>query len=141
MSYGDRMRIPEFQQLAVQAYRAAPEVESAEPFSDGTKRPYGVEIRLRTGTTVRHAMTRVRVDGEDLDQSEPEGTGTPPEPVEGRPEPKGSRDRATAQFLAACLADTGDERMSTVYAYGEEAQHPGVGVQFHNGSKIHLLLV
>lgn len=134
------MRIPEFQELAVSAYGRAPEVESAEPYSDGVKRPHGVSIRLRNGTTVRHAVTRVRTDGEDLDQAEPEATGEPPAAIEPRPAPKGVRTRETAQFLAACIADLRDARMSAVYAYGEDAQHPGVGVVFHNGSKIHLLL-
>lgn len=135
------MRIPELLELVVTAYRKAPEVESADSYSDGTKRPHGVSVRLRNGTTVRHAVTRVRTDGEGLDQAEPEGVGEPPAPIEPRPEPKGVRDRVTAEFLAACIADVQDTRMSAVYAYGEDAQHPGVGVTFHNGSKIHLLLI
>lgn len=135
------MRIPAFLEFAVAAYQAAPEVESAEPYSDGTKRPHGVSIRLRNGTTVRHAVTRVRTDGEDLDQVEPEATGAPPAAFEPRPVPKGVRTRETAQFLAACIADRQDKHVSAVYAYGQSAQHPGVAVEFHNGSKIHLLLI
>lgn len=135
------MRIDRFQTFALDAYRQAPEIVSAEPWSDGTRRPHGIQLTLATGGTVRHAITRVRVMGEDLDQPEEPVLGEPPAPVEPRPAPAGVRDRQTAAFLAAVLAGTGNKELSRAYAYDEQSQNPGFGVEFHNGSKVHMLLV
>lgn len=135
------MRIDRFQELAVAAYQEAPEIVSAQPWSDGTRRPYGIEVQLADGKTVRHAITRVRVQGEDLEQPEEPVLGEPPAPIEPRPAPAGVRDRQTAEFLAAVLAGTGNKEVARVYAYDQTSQNPGLGVEFHSGSKIHMLLV
>ncbi|GAB2829830.1 hypothetical protein [Streptomyces daliensis] len=135
------MRIDRFQAMALDAYRAAPEIASAELWEDGTRRPHGIELTV-AGRTVRHAITRVRTPGEDMGQ--PEATpveGTPPAPVEPRPTPGGGRDRQTAEYLAAVLAGTAHPELACVYAYGEKSQNAGLGVEFHSGAKIHMLLV
>ncbi|MEU5834437.1 hypothetical protein ABZ820_12305 [Streptomyces diacarni] len=134
------MRIDRFQEFAVAAYRQAPEIAGADPWSDGTKRPAGVELTV-AGRTVRHAITRVRVDGEDLEQPEQIVEGQPPAPIEPRPAPAGVRDRQTAQYLAAVLAGTAHPEIARVYAYDQKSQDPGLGVEFHDGSKVHMLLV
>ncbi|MFI8853405.1 hypothetical protein [Streptomyces sp. 891-h] len=135
------MRIQQFQEFAVAAYQQAPEVVSAEPYTEGHNRPAGVEIKLAGGKVVRHAITRVRVEGEDLEQPEPVAEGEPPAPIEPRPTPSGVRDRQTAQFLAAVLAGTGHKELARVYPYEESSQNPGLGVVFHNGSKVNMLLL
>lgn len=135
------MRIDRFQSVALDAYRQAPEIVSAEPWSDGTRRPHGIELKLATGGTVRHAITRTRVQGEDLEQPEQPVEGEPPAPVEPRPAPAGVRDRQTAEFLAAVLAGAGSKEMLRVYPYDEKSAHPGLGVEFHDGSRVYMLLV
>ncbi|NGO73711.1 hypothetical protein [Streptomyces boncukensis] len=135
------MRIDRFQSFAVDAYRQAPEIASADPWQEGTRRPYGIEMTV-AGQTVRHALTRVRVPGEDVEQPERDpAEGEPPAPVEPRPAPGGARDRQTARFLAAVLADTGHPEIARVYAYDESSTDPGLGVEFHSGAKIHMLLM
>lgn len=124
----------------MEAYRKAPGVVSAEPWREQEKRPAGVLVRLASGATVRHAITRVRPAGEDLGAAEEPATGAPPEPVEPTPEPGGPKDRKTAAFLAAALAGAGNEELAEVYVYGEGSQHPGLGAVCHSGAKIHMLL-
>lgn len=133
------MRIPDFQQWAIEQYQQAREVTTAGPYT--YKDRLAVEIRLANGKAVRHAITRVSVDGEDLDEPEPVVAGEPPAPIEPRPSPAGVRDRDTASFLASILAAAGNTEMAQVYAYSEDNMHPGLGVVFHNGAKIHCLLV
>ncbi|NSC22350.1 hypothetical protein FM076_14610 [Streptomyces albus subsp. chlorinus] len=135
------MRIDRFQEFAVAAYREAPEVLSAQPWSDGVRRPYGIEVQLAGGKTLRHAITRVRVPDEDLEKPEEPVLGEPPAPIEPRPTPTGGRDRQTAQYFAAVLAGTGNKEVARVYAYDQTSQNPGLGAEFHDGSKIHMLLV
>ncbi|NGO69308.1 hypothetical protein [Streptomyces boncukensis] len=134
------MRIDRFQSFALDAYRQAPEIASAEPWQEGTRRPYGIELTV-AGRTVRHALTRVPVAGEDMETPEQAPVeGEPPAPVEPRPAPGGVRDRQTAQYLAAVLAGTGHREIARVYAYDEQSQNAGLGVEFHSGAKIHMLL-
>ncbi|WP_431979987.1 hypothetical protein [Streptomyces qinglanensis] len=134
------MRIDRFQPFALDAYRQAPEITGAEPWTDGTSRPAGIEVTV-AGRTVRHALTRVRVPGEDMDQPEAAPVeGPPADPIEPRPAPAGVRDRQTAVYLAAVLAGTGHPEIARVYPYEESSQNPGLGVEFHSGAKIHMLL-
>ena len=133
------MRIDRFQEFALAAYRDAPEITAAEPWSDGTTRPAGIQLQVG-GKTVRHALTMVTPQGEDLGAPEQPVEGEPPAPVEPRPAPAGVRDRQTAEYLAAVLAGTGSPEIARVYAYDEKSMHPGLGVEFHSGRKIHMLL-
>lgn len=135
------MRVERFQEALVEAYSGAPGVVSAQPWQDGTRRPFGVEVQLAGGRTVRHAITRVRVQGEDVAQLEQVTEGEPPTPVEPWPEPKGVRDRQTAAFLAAAVSAAGLRELSRVYVYGEASQHAGLGAECHSGARLHMLLV
>ncbi|MFE9392275.1 hypothetical protein [Streptomyces sp. NPDC006784] len=134
------MRIDRFQSFALDAYRQAPEIAGAEPWSDGTSRPAGIELKV-AGRTVRHALTRVRVPGEDTGQPEAAPVeGPPAEPIEPRPAPAGAQDRQTAVYLAAVLAGAGHPEIARVCSYDEKSQNAGLGVEFHSGAKIHMLL-
>lgn len=135
------MRIDRFQSFAIEAYRQAPEVTEAQPWSDGTKRPYGVEVRLANGRTVRHALTMVTPPGEDVAEPEQIVEGEPAPPIEPRPQPGGVRDRQTAAFLASALANAGNRELARVYVYDENSTHAGLGTEGHNGTKVHMLLV
>lgn len=135
------MRIERFRDFAIETYRQAPEVASAEAYSDDTRRPYGIEVRLTTGTTVRHALTMTRPAGEDLSQPEEVVEGEPPAPIEPRPTPKGVRDRETAQLLASVIAGAAHPEMAHVSAYDENSMHSGLRVEMHSGRKIHMLLL
>ncbi|OEV12994.1 hypothetical protein [Streptomyces nanshensis] len=135
------MRNERFQEFAVAAYRSAPEVASAEPYRDGTRRPLGIEVRLTSGVTVRHAITMVTPQGEDLEAPEKVVEGEPPALIEPRPAPRGVRDRQTAQLLACILASAGNKEMARAYAYDQTSMHPGLGVEWHSGRKTHMLLL
>lgn len=127
------MRIDRFQEHLLSVYNATSGVQ-AETWSDGTKRPSGMRIKLPNGTEVRHALTRVRVPDEDLDAPEEPVLGDPPPEL---PVPSPS---TPAEYLAAVLANSGNQEMARVWVY-ESAERPGLGVEFHSGAKIHMLLV
>jgi len=133
------MRIARFQEFALQTYRQAPGIVDARPWEDGTNRPFGIEVQLAAGATVRHAITRVRVEDEDLNAEEQPVEGEAPPPVDDVPEPSGRRDRATAGYLAALLTNSGNAELAHTYVYDSE-HNPGLGAVFHSGAKVHMLL-
>ncbi|MEU5976482.1 hypothetical protein [Streptomyces sp. NPDC047315] len=49
-------------------------------------------------------------------------------------------DRAK-RYLAAVLANANCDEIDSVYPYTSEAAHPGFGLKFYNGSRIHCLFV
>lgn len=135
------MRIDRFKDAALEAYRKAPEVASAEEWAEGTSRPCGVEVRFTGGGTVRHAITMVTPPGDDLAGPEETVEGEAPAPVEPRPAAGGPHDRQTARLLAAILADAAHPEFARVYAYAESSTNPGLGADMHSGHKMHMLLL
>lgn len=126
------MRIDRFQEHLLSVCNATPGIE-AETWSDGTRRPHGMRIKLPNGTEVRHAITRVRAPEEDIEAPEEPVLGEPPAEL-----PLPAPDKP-AEYLAAVLANSGSKEMARIWVY-ESAERPGVGVEFYNGAKIHMLL-
>lgn len=136
------MRPARFQEFALKALTAAPGILSVEPWQDGTTRPNGLKVTLATGAQVWPAITAVSAPGEDYSQ--------PEQPVEGEPLPDvplpqlaGDKVKVTdvELFLVAVLTNAGCREIAQVYGYSDRPSpnlHPGVGVEFHSGAKIHM---
>ncbi|SFD28839.1 hypothetical protein [Streptomyces aidingensis] len=137
------MRPQRFMDFAVRTYSAAG--LEAEPWQDGTKRPFGVRVRLPGGGQIWHAVTAAAPPGEDYaapeQPVEKEAPAPVPLPALGNgpvPVP------AAEQYLAALLTNAGSLEIIRAYGYsGREAssQNPGLGVEFHSGGKIHCVFV
>lgn len=126
------MRIDRFQEHLLSVYGATPGIE-AKAWSDGTRRPHGMRITLPNGTEVRHALTRVRAPEEDIEAPEDPVLGEPP-PELPVPPPENP-----AEYLAAVLANSGSKELARIWVY-ESSERPGLGIEFHSGAKIHMLL-
>jgi hypothetical protein len=129
----------------ITAFQRGSEITAAEPWQDGTRRPYGVRVKFNTGTVLNVSITAVTPPGEDFKQPEQPLTGAPPAEVPV-PEPydggKVTPLRAEA-YLAALLNNTGNPEMARAYAYSAREtppMNPGLGVDFHNGGKAHMLI-
>jgi hypothetical protein len=133
------MRNQRFAQFAKEAYQQAQGVTSAEVYRE-SEYTMGIEIRFTGGLTARHGITMVTPEGEDLAKPEEPVEGPPPAVRDERPQPRGAKERETAQLLAALLAATQHPEMKQVYAYDESNMHPGLGVIWHSGRKTHMLL-
>ncbi|WP_146057147.1 MULTISPECIES: hypothetical protein [unclassified Streptomyces] len=138
------MRPDRFRDCAVEAYRAAG--LTAEPWTDGTRRPFGVKVTLPSGAQIWHAVTVQSPEGDDPNQPEKIVRGAAPEAVE-LPDLSGrSSVQAVEEFLAGAVANSGNEEISGVYAYsasrsGSSSVYPGFGVKFHSGAKIYCVFV
>lgn len=140
------MRPARFQEFAITAFRRGSEVAAVEPWQDGTTRPYGVQVKFSTGAVLRVSITAVTPPGENFKEPEAPVTAEPPaevpvpEPYEGgKPSPQ----RAEL-YLAALLNNSGNPEVARTYAYSAREtppMNPGLGVDFHNGGKAHMLIV
>lgn len=139
------MRPARFQEFAITAFQRGSEVAAVEPWQDGTRRPYGVQVRFNTGTVFRVSITAVTPPGESFKEAEVPVEGAPPAEVPvpdlydgGKVTPK----RAEL-YLAALLNNTGSAEIVDTFAYSNREtppMNPGLGVNFHNGGKAHMLI-
>lgn len=139
------MRPARFQEFAITAFRRGSEVAAVEPWQDGTRRPYGVQVKFNTGTAFRLSITAVTPPGENFKEQEVPVTAEPPAEV---PVPnlydggKVTPQRAEL-YLAALLNNTGSPEIAETFAYSNREtppMNPGLGVNFHNGGKAHMLI-
>lgn len=139
------MRPARFQEFAITAFQRGSEVAAVEPWQDGTRRPYGVQVRFNTGATFRVSITAVTPPGESFKASEVPVEAAPPAEV---PVPdlydagKVTPQRAEL-YLAALLNNTGSPEIAEAFAYSDRdtpPMNPGLGVSFHNGGKAHMLI-
>lgn len=139
------MRPARFQEFAITAFQRGTEVAAVEPWQDGTRRPYGVRVRFNTGTTMRVSITAVTPPGEKFTDPEAPVEAAPPAEVTipdlydgGKVTPQ----RAEA-YLAALLNNAGNPEIEETFAYSNREtppMNPGLGVNFHNGGKAHMLI-
>lgn len=140
------MRPARFQEFAITAFRRGGEVAAAEPWQEGTTRPYGVRVEFGTGAVIHVSLTAVPPPGENFCEPEAPVTAEPPSQVAvpelyegGKPTPQ----RAEL-YLAALLNNSGNPEVARTYAYSAREtppMNPGLGVDFHNGGKAHMLIV
>jgi hypothetical protein len=139
------MRPARFQEFAITAFQRGSEVAAVEPWQDGTRRPYGVQVRFNVGTTLRVSITAVTPPGESFKAPEVPVEAEPPAEI---PVPdlydggKVTPQRAEL-YLAALLANTGSPEIAETFAYSNRETPPmnaGLGVNFHNGGKAHMLI-
>lgn len=138
------MRPARFMPFAAQTLAQAPGILAAEPWQDGTTRPYGLKVTLATGAQVWPAITAVGAPGEKYDQDEAPVEGEPPAEIP-MPELSGKLPIAAVEkVLASALANSGNKEIARVYCYSDRKQpnlNPGIGLEFHNGAKIHMAFV
>ncbi|MFF9787186.1 hypothetical protein [Streptomyces nigrescens] len=139
------MRPERFMNFVAETLDKAPGTQ-ARPWQDGTNRPYGVHVRFVSGGELRLGVTAAAPPGENHDKPEIPVTGEPP--AETRlPDPVGKPvdPIAAEQYIAAALANSGNNEIKNVYGYSSRATdtsptaHPGVGVEFHSTGKGFLL--
>jgi hypothetical protein len=132
------MRPERFMEFAVQTYAAAG--LTAEPWQEGTERPFGVRVRLPGGAEVRHAITVQSADGDDFTQTEKPVEAEALDPV-GVPELTAAPAAPEIErYLAALITNAGSREVSRVYGYSDRKQpskYPGLGVEFHSGARIY----
>ncbi|MEV1008651.1 hypothetical protein [Streptomyces sp. NPDC049881] len=136
------MRPERFQQFVIDTYRAAG--LEAEPWADGTRRPFGVAVTLPGGARTRHAITVQSRDGDRYADPEETVEGEAPAPAD-IPAPGGGRPAPAAveSYLTAVLTNAGSREIIRVYAYSDREQpatRPGFGVLFHSGARAFCLL-
>lgn len=136
------MRPERFQEFAVKTLSNAPGVLSVEPWQEGPQRPFGLKVTLASGAQVWPAITAVSAPGEDYNQPETpvEGEALPEVPF---PELPAGKVPVTdvERYLVAALTNAGSREIAEVYGYSDRPTPnltPGVGVDFHNGAKIHM---
>lgn len=139
------MRPARFQEFAIKAFGRGTEVAAVEPWQDGTRRPYGVQVRFNTGTTLNVSITAVTPPGERFTEPEVPVEAAPPVEVAvpdlyeaGKVTPKRAE-----RYLAALLANAGSSEVAEAFAYSDREtppMNPGLGVNFHNGGKAHMLI-
>lgn len=135
------MRPQRFQEYALEAYRAAG--LQAEPWQDGTSRPFGIRVTLPGGAQAAHAITFQSAEGEKY--SEPEQPVEKDAP-EALPVPDlGAGKPAAPQlelYLAALVNNAGSQEIARVWAYSDREhppQNPGFGVEFHTGARAYCM--
>lgn len=137
------MRPARFQEFAITAFRRGSEVADVEPWQDGTKRPYGVRVKFASGTVFHVSITAVTPPGDKFAEPETPVTADPPGEVPV-PSMSGAVTPQRAEtYLAALLNNTGNPEVARTYAYSARdtpSMNPGLGVDFHNGGKVHLLI-
>jgi hypothetical protein len=139
------MRPERFQEFALAAYRQAPGIQAAEPWQDGTKRPYGIRVTLASGANLWHSITGQSKEGDDYSQPEEPLEKEAPEPVTlpeigGGPVPL----KTLEAYLAAVVNNTGHREIAATYTYSERPlppKNPGFGVHFHSGARIFCVFV
>ncbi|WP_165985997.1 hypothetical protein [Streptomyces sp. YIM 98790] len=137
------MRPQRFMDFAVRTYTAAG--LQAEPWQEGTKRPFGVQVTLPNGGQIWHAITAVAVPGEDYAAPEQPVEKEAPTPVPlpsigSGPVPVPEVER----YLAALMTNSGSPEIARAYGYsGRESssQYPGFGIEFHSEAKVHCVFV
>lgn len=138
------MRPARFMPFAAQTLTQAPGILTAEPWQDGNARPYGLKVTLATGAQVWPSITAVGAPGESYDQPEQPVEAEPPAEIPA-PALDGKLSMgAVEKTLAAAIANSGSKEIARVYCYSDREapnQHPGLGVEFHNGAKIHMAFV
>jgi hypothetical protein len=140
------MRPQRFQEFAVNTFRAGKEVTNATPWTEQTKRPFGVKVHFSTGAQLWLGITAMAAPGEDYSQPETPVSSEPPADM-AVPElyVNGKVSIAKAElYLAALINNAGSAEVARVYGYSDRptpAMHPGLGVDFHNGSKIQMVFV
>lgn len=133
------MRPQRFQNFAIEALLAAPEITTAEPWQDD--RPCGIHVRFSAGSELWIAITGALAASER--HNDPEAPVHAEAPAAAAvPELYESGEISPAraeQYIAAVLTNAGCDEMSRAYPYGADAVHPGVGVTFHNGARVFML--
>ncbi|SOD58184.1 hypothetical protein SAMN06297387_10123 [Streptomyces zhaozhouensis] len=131
------MRPARFQQFALASYQAAG--LHAEPWAEGTSRPFGVKIRLPGGAEVWHAVTTQPRDGDRPDEPEEPVEKDAPQPVDVPELPAGRVPVVVVErYLAALLTNAGSAEIARVYGYTDREQRgsvAGFGVEFWSGAK------
>ncbi|WP_059005875.1 hypothetical protein [Streptomyces specialis] len=138
------MRPRRFQQYALDAYRAAG--LAAEEWSEKTKRPFGIKVRLASGAELWHAITTQPREGDRHDE--------PEQPVEKQaPDPLPVPDLGTGRikvtdlepYLAALLTNAGSPEIVRCRGYSDGREQsptvPGVRVDFWSGARAFLPFV
>ncbi|WP_229883263.1 hypothetical protein [Streptomyces omiyaensis] len=100
----------------------------------------GLHVTFTTGAQVWFGVTTASPPGAKGDE-DPVVTGTPPATVDYPPlyqDGKVSPERAQ-DYLAAAAANSGHPEVASAYGYSPENQHPGFGVVFHSGARVHCL--
>ncbi|WP_062207354.1 hypothetical protein [Streptomyces sp. NBRC 109706] len=131
------MRPARFQQFAIAAYQAAG--LQAEPWTEGTTRPFGVKVRLPGGAEIWHAITTQPRDGDRQEEPEQPVEKEAPHPVDVPELPAGRAPVAAVErYLAALISNAGSAEVSRVYGYSDREQSgstAGFGVEFWSGAK------
>ncbi|MFF4178976.1 hypothetical protein [Streptomyces sp. NPDC001750] len=138
------MRPQRFQEFAVETLLKAPDVETAEPWQEG--RPYGIHVTFSGGAQLWAAITAAALS-DDYDRPEVPVHDVPPAevPVPDLYEDGKITPARAEQYLAATLSNSGNAEIKRVYTYttGDRADapnnHPGLGLEFHSGSRIFTL--
>lgn len=139
------MRPARFQEFAITAFQRGTEVAAVEPWQDGTRRPYGVQVKFNTGTTMRVSITAVTPPGEKFTDPEVPVEVAPPAEVSVPDLYDGGKvtPLRTEAYLAALLNNAGSPEIARTYAYSARdtpPMNPGLGVEFHGGGKAHMLI-
>ncbi|MEU5426869.1 hypothetical protein AB0H73_14865 [Streptomyces olivoreticuli] len=131
-------------EFAVKAMAQAPEIRTVEPWQEGAKRPYGLKITFTSGAQIWSAITYNAAPGEKADEpevpieAEPPAEVPYPELLQGGKIPV----RGAELYLAAALLNSNCPEITEVHGYSHSESpniNPGLGVKFHNGSRIHMV--
>ncbi|GAA3864118.1 hypothetical protein [Streptomyces sedi] len=133
------MRPARYQQFAIDTYRAAG--LAAEPWEEGTRRPYGVCVTLPSGARLWHAITAQARPGDDGSQPEEPVVKEAPNPL---PLPEIETGRVPVPrlelYLSALINNAGSGEIESVYGYSDRSTPPttpGFGVRFWSEARIY----
>ncbi|MEU3602694.1 hypothetical protein ABZ714_28860 [Streptomyces sp. NPDC006798] len=134
------MRTARFLPFASEALSKAPDIQDVTSWDRGDHTK-GLKISFTSGAQLWVGVTMTTAPGERIEQPESPVHGDAPDEValpdlyeDGKITP----DRAK-KYIAAALTHAHCDEIETVYPYSDEAANPGVGVKFHNGSRIYCL--
>ncbi|MQS07147.1 hypothetical protein [Streptomyces alkaliphilus] len=135
------MRPERFRDFALEIYGRAPGITAVESWSEGTERPFGIEVTLASGARVRHAITAQAAEGDRYDEPEKPVEKDPPAEI---PVPELGTGRGIPlvdieRYLAAVLNNSGSPEIERTYSYRDREQPSmtsGIGLVFHSGARI-----
>lgn len=140
------MRPQRFVEFAVKALAQAPDVRTVEPWQEDSKRPFGLKVTFTSGAQIWPAITYTAAPGEKADEPEVPVEGEPPAEVAFPGLAQGGKIsiKAAELYLAAGLLNSGCREITEAYGYSHADppnMHPGLGVKFGNGSRIHMVFL
>jgi len=139
------MRPERFQELCLTALTGS-DIKAVDVWSEEGTRPFGLEVTFAGGSRVWLGITASLAPGEKHGEAEVPVTGPRLSEVSlpALYENQQITPQRAERYLAGAIGNMGHEEIARVWAYTDREvprSQPGVGVEFHSGARIFLLLV